>query len=144
MGIPDAMRIVIRSGCLPLSEYRYNDQDTCSQPTAEQRARARQYRASDYACVFMGRGNAEAEVIKIHLAEGRPVVVAIPTHGVHAVTLVGYDATGFAWVDAVIGYGRLDYADLPRAYEAWVMWDFVPTKEYREANDEAIRCDKKL
>ena len=139
MSIPNAMTILIEKGELPLSQFPYDPQDSCTSPTEQQLVAALEYRAASYAAIFVGQGWANLTTLKQHLAGGDPFVVAVPVYssfmcncsdpvvrepgggetwyGAHAVLVVGYDdgLGGFKFVNSwgtsygCEGFGYLSY-----------------------------------
>ncbi|MFH1926994.1 MAG: C1 family peptidase [Chloroflexota bacterium] len=139
MSIPDAMSILVEEGALPLSEFPYNPQDSCTPPSEQQLLAALEYRASSYAAIFVGQGWADLAALKQHLAGGDPFIIAVPVYssflctcddplirepggdetwyGAHALLVVGYDDAvgGFKFVNSwggsygCEGFGYLSY-----------------------------------
>jgi len=159
MSVPNAMSILVEKGALPLSEFPYNPQDSCTLPTEPQLLAALQ--ATSYAAIFVGQGWADLTALKQHLAGGDPFVVAVPVYssflcncddpvvrepggtetwyGAHALLVVGYDDAvgGFKFVNSwgssygCGGFGYLSYGFVQSfVYEAWKMYDDVaPSNE---------------
>lgn len=156
MTIVAALRI-LQQGAAPLSMVPYTERDTCTRLDASALAVTREYRAGAYAALFQGKGQANIEQIKAHLAGGDPVVMAIPVYtnfryatastavvgappagstslGTHAVLAVGYDPRGILIVNSWGtrwgngGFAYLTYDFVQRyAYEAWIMQDVDAT-----------------
>jgi len=151
MSMVSGLRIAVDQGVATLATMPYNAADSTSQPSAAARAEAALYRSLSYFSLFTRQGSANLQLLKQHLAQGGPVLLAVPIYseffrvnsynpvigvpaagstyyGGHAVTVIGYDdaAKTFKFVNSWgRGWGNYGYAYL--SYEfvqryAWEGW----------------------
>ena len=154
MSMVNGLRIAVSQGAATLVTMPYNATDFTSQPSAQARAEALLYRSLSYFSIFTGRGTANLQALKQHLAAGDPLLLAVPIYseffrvvpgyatigvpeagstfyGGHAITVVGYDeaARTFKFVNSWgRGWGDHGYAylsyDFVQQY-AWEAWVLV-------------------
>jgi hypothetical protein len=117
--LPSHMTIAKAQGVDVLSDYAQGNYDYATLPTAAQTANAAHWRLTDFQSLAISTtpgSTVTQESIKAALADGEPVVIAMPVYqnfysvtsanhglytavsgsnmGYHAVTALGYDATG--------------------------------------------------
>ncbi|MDA0163936.1 hypothetical protein OM076_26935 [Solirubrobacter ginsenosidimutans] len=138
--LPSHMDIAKTQGVDVQSDYTQGNYNFATQPTALQKANAQQWKLTSYdnLTITPNSGTVSQDSIKAALADGKPVVIAMPVYqnfysvnttnhglytaisgsnmGYHAVTALGYDATGLrienqwgtGWGDA--GWATLGWA----------------------------------
>jgi hypothetical protein len=156
MSMVDGLRIAVNQGVATLATMPYNPFDATTQPSEAARAEAALYSSSSYQNLFLGRGTANLQLLKQHLAEGDPFLLALPVYseffrvnptqslidlpaanstfyGGHAVLVVGYDdaTQRFKFVNSWgSGWAERGYAYLSYAFvqqRAWEGWYLVDT-----------------
>lgn len=147
--IPHALELLIDKGAAPWSVMPYNVKDFRSQPSAEARRIAQQYRAKSYEQVPVQN----IDALKSELASGNPLVIGVYTgpdrwaccrngevfdHFTqkrwmgHAMVIVGYDDRKVS-PQGHRGAFKLMDSDGPHAATngfAWVSYQFAPTFLY--------------
>ena len=151
--IPDAFEVLMEQGVSSWSLMPYSQYDDDIQPSAAARAEAADYKIAEWGAVLRS-GDFVGE-LKRHLADGSPIVLAIPVYsdflqlgndnriyddsggalyGYHAVTVVGYDDawSAFEIINSwgtgwgLRGYGWIDYDAVSWAIlEAYVARDVL-------------------
>jgi len=156
MSMVQGLRIAVDQGVASLSTMPYNASDSCTQPSAAAQAEAALHRAQSFLNIFSGRGTANLQTLKQHLATGDPFLLAVPVYsefygatsynpvigvpaqgslffGGHAVLVVGYDevARTFKFVNSWgAGWAQSGYAYLTYDFvqqSAWEAWILTDT-----------------
>lgn len=154
MSLVRGLKIAVEQGVATLAQMPYDPNDACTQPSAQARQEALNYRAQAYLNLFNGKGKANLTLLKQRLAGGDLFVLAIPVYsefmrvtptkpvvdvpaansiyyGGHAVTVVGYDDTTqrFKFVNSWgTGWGEQGFGYLTYAFvqkQAWEGWVLV-------------------
>lgn len=147
--IPHALELLISKGAAPWSAMPYNVKDYRSQPSAEARRIAAQYRAKGYEQVPIHN----VDALKAELARGNPMAIGVYTgpdrraccrngdifdhfttgkYAGHAMVLVGYDDRKVSPLGHR-GALKLMDSDGPKAVTngfAWVSYQFAPQLLY--------------
>ncbi len=152
MTLYNGLNIVKTKGAATLATFPYQLGDPCIQPPQAAIDEAWQYRIDSFANVFAGAGSADLNTLKALLANGRPILMAVPVYypsfyaptdddplvrrpapdeslfGGHALLVVGYDDAigGFQFVNSWgPGYGRDGFGYLAYnlvRYDVWEGW----------------------
>ncbi|MBC7264187.1 MAG: C1 family peptidase [Chloroflexi bacterium] len=158
MTVPNAMEIIRSRGAATLDAFPYTPTDICTGPTETHLAQAWQYRVDGYGYLFRGKGNANIDVLKRHLARGDGFVLTISVYpsfyfasrnnplvsppqsneqvlGYHVVFVVGYDDSlqAFKIVNSWGPYwGAKGFAYLSYDYVARCGWEAWAMTDHTE------------
>jgi hypothetical protein len=151
MPVVDALRISTAQGNATLATMPYDAGDCATPPSSAARAEAALYRSHSFLNLFLGQGSARLELLKQRLAQGEPIVLAVPVYeelllvnmrntvvdvpvagsrlyGGHALLVVGYDegTRRFKFVNSWgAGWGERGFAYLSYDFmqqRAWEGW----------------------
>ena len=157
MSFSSALHLLQSQGAATLAAFPYDQNDICTQPSAEVMAGAYPYRIASYANVFCGAGTADLTVLKTLLSQGVPVAMAMPVYdsfydgaertpafidcpsagetywGGHGMLVVGYDDAigGFKAVNSWgLAWGDRGYCYLSYAFVQQKVWEAWTAEDY--------------
>ena len=149
IAVSAAFEMLAKKGCATLAEMPYNDSDISTPPDDAANTRAGRFTASETASLFSGPNDDDTEKLKTFLNDTRqPFVLVIPIfndfprtsvphdtvynltlpataenfHGLHAITIVGYDDNKKAFL-MVNSWGK-NWGD---GGFLWLAEDFIQT-----------------